>query len=65
VKRLRLSPAGAKLLREVGPAVLRVQERLLAPLSPEDRAKMVRLLGELAERHNEVTSAPLRIAAQR
>ena len=65
VKLLRLSVAGAKLLRQVGPAVRRVQERLLAPLSPPDRAIIVRLLAQLAELHNDVTPAPLRSAAAR
>ena len=65
IKLLRLSVAGAKLLRQVGPAVRRVQERLLAPLSPPDRAIIVRLLAQLAELHNDVTPAPLRSAAAR
>lgn len=62
VKVLTLSDAGAALLAQVTPAVQRVQERLLAPLAPEDRATMVRLLGELADLHNETTAAPLRKA---
>jgi hypothetical protein len=45
--------------------VLRVQKRLLAPLAPEDRATMIRLLGELVDLHNEVTPAPLRAVAER
>lgn len=65
VKLLRITPRGSKLLRDVLPAVQRVQERLLAPLAPGDRATMIRLLADLAELHNEVTPAPLRIAAQR
>lgn len=65
IKLLRLSAAGTRLLQEVGPAVRRVQERLLAPLAPPDRVTMVRLLGELATLHNEITPAPLRAAAQR
>ncbi len=64
VKLLRLSPEGANLLGQVEPAVRRVQERLLAPLAPTDRATFVRLLKDLAQLHNEVTPAPLR-AAQR
>jgi DNA-binding MarR family transcriptional regulator len=64
IKLLRLSSAGAKLLVQVGPAVRRVQERLLAPLAPSDRITIVRLLAQLAECHNEVTPAPLRTAAQ-
>lgn len=65
IKLLRLSVAGEQLLQTVEPAIRRVQERLLAPLAPQDRVTMVRLLGELAELHNEVTTAPLRAATQR
>lgn len=60
VKRLRLTPEGAALLRRTEAPVRRVQERLLAPLSPSDRRTLVRLLAQLAEVHNEVTPAPLR-----
>ena len=65
VKLLRITAEGTRLLREVEPAVRRVQERLLAPLAPHDRAVMLRLLGELADLHNDVTPAPLRLAAER
>ncbi len=65
IKLVRLSPAGLKLLHQVGPAVRRVQERLLAPLAPQDRGTIIRLLGELAELHNDATPAPLRTASQR
>ena len=53
VKLLRIAPAGAQLLRRVEDAVQRVQERLLAPLAPDDRATMVRLLKALADLHVE------------
>ena len=62
-KRLRLTPAGEALLHRVEPSVRRVQERILAPLSPADRATFMRLLAQLAEVHNEVTPAPLRRSA--
>jgi DNA-binding MarR family transcriptional regulator len=65
LKLLHLAPEGAKLLRAVTPAVRRVQERMLAPLAPKDRATVVRLLGMLAELHNEVTPAPQQTVAQR
>lgn len=65
VKLIGLSPEGARLLRQVQPAVLRVQERLLAPLAPGDRATLVRLLGQLAEVHNETTAAPMRSVTAR
>ncbi len=64
IKLVRLSPAGRSLLREVEPAVRRVQERLLAPLAPRDRAKLVEVLTQLAELHNEATPAPLRMAVR-
>jgi MarR family transcriptional regulator, lower aerobic nicotinate degradation pathway regulator len=63
VKLLRLALEGERLLRRVEPAVRRVQQRLLEPLAPADRATMLRLLGQLAALHNDVTSAPLRTAA--
>jgi DNA-binding MarR family transcriptional regulator len=56
VKLLRISPAGAALLRTVEESVQRVQERLLAPLAPRDRATMVRLLKELADLHGEMAA---------
>jgi DNA-binding MarR family transcriptional regulator len=49
VKLLRLSPEGMEVLRRVEPAVLRVQERLLAPLDPSNRETMMRLLVQLAD----------------
>ncbi|HEY8610865.1 MAG TPA: MarR family transcriptional regulator [Roseomonas sp.] len=59
-KLLRLTASGEALLRQVEAPVRRVQERLLAPLSPADRATFVRLLAQLTELHNEVAPAPLR-----
>ncbi|WP_376096109.1 MarR family winged helix-turn-helix transcriptional regulator [Roseomonas sp. CCTCC AB2023176] len=60
VKLLRATPAGHALLRRAAPAVRRVQDRLLEPLSAADRRTALRLLAELAALHNDVTSAPLR-----
>ncbi len=62
-KLVRLSAAGWRLLREVTPAVQRVQDRMLAPLPPADRDTFIRLLAQLAEMHNNVTPAPLRTTA--
>ena len=64
VKLLRLTLEGERLLRQVEPSVRRVQQRLLEPLTPTDRATMLRLLGQLAAMHNDVTSVPLRAAEQ-
>ena len=60
VKLLRLTLDGERLLRRVEPVVRRVQQRLLEPLAPADRASVLRLLGQIAAVHNEVTSVPLR-----
>ncbi|HZX97039.1 MAG TPA: MarR family transcriptional regulator [Myxococcales bacterium] len=64
VKLLRLTLEGERLLREVEPAVRRVQERLLEPLTQADRAALLRLLSQLADVHNDITPVPLRIAGQ-
>jgi DNA-binding MarR family transcriptional regulator len=46
-KQLRLTEAGAALLAAVEAPVRRVQDRLLAPLGPEDRETFIRLLTQL------------------
>jgi DNA-binding MarR family transcriptional regulator len=56
IKLVQISPAGAALLETVEAAVMRVQDRLLAPLAPQDRATMMRLLKELADRHGGMTA---------
>ncbi len=56
IKLVQISPAGAALLETVEAAVMRVQDRLLAPLAPQDRATMMRLLNELADRHGGMTA---------
>ena len=48
LKLIELSPAGRALLRQAGPAVQRVQDRILAPLAPADRTSLMRLLAQLA-----------------
>jgi len=59
-KLLFLSEEGQQLLRDVTPLVERVQERILAPLTEEERETFVRLLDRLGQVNNDVTSAPLR-----
>ena len=48
VKRLHLSPEGRRVLHAATPAVLRVQDRLLAPLAAAEREVLVGLLARLA-----------------
>lgn len=62
VKLLRLTLEGERLLRQAEPAVRRVQQRLLEPLTPADRAAMLRLLTRLAAVHNDITPVPMRAA---
>jgi MarR family transcriptional regulator, lower aerobic nicotinate degradation pathway regulator len=62
VKLLHLSKAGEEVLTEVEAAVDRVQERLLAPLAPESRATLMRLLAQLVNLHDDVPSVSLRAA---
>ncbi|MCP5366813.1 MAG: MarR family transcriptional regulator [Hyphomicrobiales bacterium] len=59
VKRLSLTAAGADLLDRVLPSVRAVQDRLLAPLSPGERAAFIRLLTKVVDRNNENSRAPL------
>jgi DNA-binding MarR family transcriptional regulator len=60
VKLLRLTPAGATLATRAEAAVLRAQQRILAPLQPQDREKLVALLQQLVELNNEVSRVPQR-----
>jgi DNA-binding MarR family transcriptional regulator len=62
VKLLRLTLEGERLLRQVEPAVRRVQQRLLDSLPPLDRAVMLRLLKTLTSVHNDPASVPLNAA---
>lgn len=56
---LELTPAGAELLdRLEGPAG-RAVERLLAPLSPEERPLLLALLAKLTEAFNSTSRVPL------
>lgn len=65
VKRLRLTPRGRATLAAVMPAVDRAQDRMLAPLDPADRRRLMRLLGQLVDLNNAASRAPLRVVAGR
>ena len=49
LKLLTLSPAGEEILRQLSPAIRRVQDRLLAPLTPGEAKTLIRLLGKIAD----------------
>lgn len=58
VKLLRISPTGSDVLDAVEPAVHRVQQRLLEPLEPGERAEMMHRLARLVQRHEDVPPIP-------
>ena len=61
IKLLQLTPNGERLLREVEPAVVKAQDRILAPLSREDRHRFMALLAQIVEVNNEWSRVPLRV----
>ena len=52
VRLLSVTPAGKKLLDAVMPAMLRAQERMLAPLPPADRVKFMAMVKRIVEENN-------------
>jgi DNA-binding MarR family transcriptional regulator len=65
VKVLRLTREGAGTLREVEPAGVKPQERILAPLRPKDQRRFMALLAQLVELNNDASRAPLRLVSAR
>lgn len=63
IKALELTETGRELLIAVEPAVERAQERILAPLAAENRARFMSLLNQLVELNNESSRVPLRLIA--
>jgi DNA-binding MarR family transcriptional regulator len=62
-RRLSLTPKGKALLAQAEPSVMEVQEALLAPLAPEERAAFLAALHKITEAHNQVSRAPVRHAS--
>jgi len=60
VKLLYLTKAGATVLRDIKPSVDRAQARMLQPLDPADRKKLMALLTQLVDLNNEASRVPLR-----
>jgi DNA-binding MarR family transcriptional regulator len=55
---LMLTHEGIQTLGAVQPAMLRAQERILAPLPKSERREFVRMLKVLVESNNELSRAP-------
>jgi DNA-binding MarR family transcriptional regulator len=65
VKVLSLSPKGKTALKEVEPLARQAQERILAPLAPQDRETFMRMLSQLVELNNDASRVPLRVVVGR
>jgi MarR family transcriptional regulator, lower aerobic nicotinate degradation pathway regulator len=61
IKALKLTAAGLGLLKRAEACVRRAQERILEPLPPDDRGKLMELLGRLVDLNNEASRVPLRL----
>jgi DNA-binding MarR family transcriptional regulator len=64
-RQLALSAAGQQALAESVPAMLRAQELILAPLSPQEQAEFMRMLGVLVTQNNEHSRAPSESSTER
>ena len=60
VKLLYLTKSGVALLRDIKPSVERAQARMLQPLDPADRKKLMALLTQLVDLNNDASRVPLR-----
>jgi DNA-binding MarR family transcriptional regulator len=65
VKNIFLTKPCLALISAVHAAVVRVQERLLQPLNPTERAMFIELLARIASENNELSRAPLRSVSKR
>ena len=60
-KRLYITSAGRKLIRNIEPAVQLTQKRILEPLKINERVTFVQMLKQLVHINNEHSRAPLRV----
>ena len=56
-KHIELTPRGRRILEAMAPVVDAVQDRLMAPLSPDDRREFSRMLSQLVDAHGASISA--------
>lgn len=59
VKLLHLTPAGEQLMHHMADAVASAQRRILAPLSAAKQAQFMAMLGELVDKNNDLSRAPI------
>lgn len=60
-KRVYATPAGGAMLHRVRPRLDEIQGRLLAPLSPKERAQFIALLAKVVDLNNDISRAPLQM----
>ncbi len=60
IKLMRLTEAGAQMIRDIAPAMDRTQQRILSPLAANEQLVFMRLLERLVKLNNEASRAPLR-----
>jgi DNA-binding MarR family transcriptional regulator len=58
VRQLTLTDAARQLLADIGPAMLKAQQVILAPLAPLDQREFTRMLRQLVTANNELSRAP-------
>jgi DNA-binding MarR family transcriptional regulator len=63
VKLLKLTPQGRAVTRRAEAAVLRTQDRILAPLDPDNRRVLLELLAQVVELNNDASRVPQRLTA--
>jgi DNA-binding MarR family transcriptional regulator len=61
IKLLKISGAGSALIARAEAAVLRAQDRILAPLKPDDKIKLMELLDQLVEQNNDASRVPQKL----
>jgi len=59
IKQLYIEPEAEALLRSTRDTMVRVQERILAPLDRADRKTLLRLLADVVKINNDLSRAPL------
>lgn len=65
VRQLVLQPAGVELLRRVDALVENVQDRIVSPLTAQEKKLFLKLATKLVMAHNGLARAPLRPLARR
>lgn len=58
VRQLTLTGEAHELLGAIGPAMLKAQQVILAPLAPQDQLEFTRMLRQLVTANNELSRAP-------